>query len=37
MSIEDIHVKQVYDKIAYSFSNTRYKPWTCVQNYEEFL
>jgi len=33
MSIEDVYVKQVYDKIACSFSNTRYKPWTCVQDF----
>ena len=31
MSIEDIHVKNVYDKIATEFDNTRYRPWTCVE------
>ena len=34
MSIEDKYVKNVYDKIAHNFSHTRYRPWTCV---EEFL
>lgn len=34
MSIEDIHVKQVYNKISNEFDSTRYRPWTCV---EEFL
>ena len=34
MSIEEINVKQVYNKIYQEFDNTRYRPWTCV---EEFL
>ena len=34
MSIEDIYVKDVYNSIANEFSDTRYRPWTCV---EEFL
>ena len=34
MSIEDKYVKHVYNTIANEFSNTRYRPWTCV---EEFL
>ena len=34
MSIEDIYVKNVYNYIANEFSDTRYRPWTCV---EEFL
>ena len=34
MSIEEIYVKDVYNSIASSFDNTRYRPWTCV---EEFL
>ena len=34
MSIEEINVKYVYDKIAKEFSETRYRPWSCV---EEFL
>ena len=34
MSIEDLYVKNVYDSIANEFSDTRYRPWTCV---EEFL
>lgn len=33
MSIEDIHVKDVYDKIANEFDNTRYRPWTCVETF----
>ena len=33
MSIEDIHVKDVYDKIANEFDNTRYRPWTCVESF----
>ena len=33
MSIENIHVKQVYNKIANEFDNTRYRPWTCVENF----
>jgi len=34
MSIEEIHVKDVYNKISNEFNTTRYRPWTCV---EEFL
>ena len=34
MSIEEIHVKDVYNTIAKEFDTTRYRPWTCV---EEFL
>ena len=34
MSIEEINVKYVYDTIAKEFSETRYRPWSCV---EEFL
>jgi|TARA_Y100000389_G_scaffold201327_1_gene243765 SAM-dependent methyltransferase len=33
MSIEDLNVKNVYNKIANEFSNTRYRPWTCVENF----
>jgi len=33
MSIENIHVKQVYNKIANEFDNTRYRPWSCVENF----
>ena len=33
MSIEELHVKNVYDKIANEFSNTRYRPWSCVENF----
>ena len=31
MSIEEINVKNVYNKIAKEFSNTRYRPWSCVE------
>ena len=34
MSIEEVYVKHVYNTIAKEFSQTRYRPWTCV---EEFL
>ena len=34
MSIEEIYVKDIYNSIAKEFSDTRYRPWTCV---EEFL
>lgn len=33
MSIEDLNVKYVYNKIANEFNNTRYRPWTCVENF----
>ena len=33
MSIEELHVKNVYNKIAKEFSNTRYRPWTCVEKF----
>ena len=33
MSIEEINVKNVYNKIAKEFSNTRYRPWTCVESF----
>ena len=33
MSIETIYVKNVYDTIATHFDNTRYRPWTCVENF----
>lgn len=33
MTIEEINVKQIYDKIANEFDNTRYRPWTCVENF----
>lgn len=34
MSIEDKNVKDVYNHIAKEFDSTRYRPWSCV---EEFL
>jgi len=34
MSIEEMYVKNVYNTIASEFDTTRYRPWTCV---EEFL
>ena len=33
MSIEDLNVKDVYNKIANEFNNTRYRPWTFVENF----
>jgi ubiquinone/menaquinone biosynthesis C-methylase UbiE len=33
MSIEQIHVRDVYDKIADEFSDTRYRPWSCVEDF----
>ncbi len=33
MSIEDIHVKDIYNKIANEFDNTRYRPWSCVESF----
>ena len=33
MSIEDIYVKNVYNNIAKEFSETRYRPWTCVERF----
>ena len=31
MSIEEVNVKNVYNKIAKEFSDTRYRPWSCVE------
>ena len=31
--IEILHVKNVYNKIAKSFSDTRYRPWSSVENF----
>ncbi len=33
MSIENNHVKLVYDTIANDFDTTRYRPWSCVENF----
>ena len=33
MNIEETNVKNVYNKIAKEFSNTRYRPWTCVEKF----
>ena len=33
MSIEEINVKNVYNKIAKEFSDTRYRPWSCVEDF----
>ena len=35
MSIEDIYVKNVYNKIAKEFDNTRYSVWACVKSFLE--
>ena len=37
MSIEEIYVKNAYNKIAKEFSNTRYRPWTCVEKFMDSL
>jgi SAM-dependent methyltransferase len=37
MSIEDIYVKDVYNSIANEFSDTRYRPWTCVESFLDNL
>ena len=33
MSIEEIHVKNVYNTIASEFDTTRYRPWSCVEGF----
>ena len=33
MSIENKNVKDVYNYIAKEFDNTRYRPWSCVENF----
>ena len=33
MSIEEIHVQNVYDAIASEFDETRYRPWSCVEGF----
>ena len=33
MNIETINVKNIYNKIANEFDNTRYRPWTCVESF----
>ena len=33
MSIEDIYVKDVYNKISNEFDTTRYRPWSCVEDF----
>ena len=33
MSIEDIYVKNVYNEIYNEFDTTRYRPWTCVEDF----
>jgi hypothetical protein len=33
MSIEEIHVKNFYNSTADEFSQTRYRPWSCVENF----
>jgi SAM-dependent methyltransferase len=30
---EDLYVKNVYNKIAEEFSDTRYRPWSCVEDF----
>ena len=33
MDIEKIFVQDVYDRIADEFSDTRYRPWVCVEDF----
>jgi len=33
MDIEKIFVQDVYDRIADEFSNSRYRPWVCVEDF----
>ena len=33
MSIEEIYVKNIYNRIAKQFDSTRYRPWTCVEKF----
>ena len=33
MSLEDKYVKQFYNSTAREFSDTRYRPWTCVERF----
>ena len=33
MSIEKTYVQDVYDRIATDFSDTRYRTWTCVEDF----
>ena len=33
MSIEKTYVQDVYDRIALDFSDTRYRTWTCVEDF----
>ena len=33
MSIEEKNVKSIYNKIAKEFSDTRYRPWSCVESF----
>lgn len=33
MSIEKKNVKDIYNKIAKEFSDTRYRPWSCVESF----
>ena len=37
MSVEQLYVQETYDLIASSFSSTRYRPWSCVENFLETL
>lgn len=32
-NLEEMYVKDVYNKIAKEFSNTRYRSWTCVEKF----
>lgn len=37
MSIEDLYVKKIYNTISNEFSDTRYRPWTCVETFMDSI
>ena len=36
-TIEENYVKKFYDSTAKEFSNTRYRPWTCVEKFMGYV
>ena len=37
MSIENLYVKNVYNSISKEFSDTRYRPWSCVETFMDSI
>ena len=37
VSIEDLYVRNIYNTISDEFSNTRYRPWTCVETFMDSI